>query len=120
MYVFFPTFTLYDVAPVTFFQVIFNVPFFLLAALIPLTLASFLTVTFAVGLTVGFCVGCAGLTDGCVGLTDGCVGLTDGFVSGSVNSGFTPLSVIVKSLTTTVPFQLASVSVMISLTSFPA
>ena len=97
MYVFFPTFTLYDVAPVTFFQVIFNVPFFLLTALIPLTLASFLTVTFAVGLTVGFCVG---LAVGCVGLTDGCVG----FVSGSVNSGFTPLSVIVKSLTSTVPY----------------
>ena len=97
-------------------------PFFLLTALIPLTLVSFLTAGFFAGV-VGCTEGFVGLTEGCVGLTEGFVGSTDGcvgFVSGSVKSGFTPLSVIVKSLTTTVPFQLASVSVIISFTSFPA
>ena len=114
MYVFFPTFTLYDVAPVTFFQVIFNVPFFLLTALIPLTLASFLTAgLFAgvVGCTDGF-EGFVGLTEGFVGLTDGCVGLTDGcvgFVSGSVKSGFTPTGLLLALLVTQIvafPFAL--------------
>ena len=54
------------------------------------------------------------------GVTEGLVVGCDGLGGSTTNSGFNPSSVIVKSLTTTVPLQFASFSVIISLTLFPA